>query len=306
MEDYDNMQTLPKDYFLREHNKEFYVQEQIYKKLRFLNMLPMVQNETGEFTQYITNANPDDITSDPVTIAEGVEFNEIDFGKPSEKRGATVAKGFMFKWTDKMKRQGRLNANLQIFLTKAVGKLARFYDKQFLDQYLAGAAATAPSGISDWGDSTAIDPIADEILICDAMSEGGDSGFEATTVLVSRADYMARELYLKSFNGRIENELNYVPMGSAIATGDAVVVDESVPVATIEKYADPNYSTVRKAEIAAEKAGTTDELKVPESFINIWEPEMSKPGVHEVYLWTEANVNVVEGKGIMAIKLDGS
>ena len=305
MEDYDNMQTLPKDYFLREHNKEFYVQEQIYKKLRFLNELPMVQNETGEFTTYITDANPDDITGDPVTIAEGVEFNEIDFGKPSEKRGATVAKGFMFKWTDKMRRQGRLNANLQIFLTKAVGKLVSFYDKQFLNQYIAGAAATAPTGLSNWGAKT-IDPIQDELLICDAMSEGGDSGFEATTVFLSRADYMARQLYLKSFNGRIENELNYVPMGSALATGDAVVVDSSIPVATIEKYADPNYSTVRKAEVAAEKAGTIDELKVPESFINIWEPEMRKPGVHEVYVWAEANVNVVEGKGIMTVKLDGS
>ena len=299
------MQTLPKDYFLREHNKEFYVQEQIYKKLRFLNELPMVQNETGEFTTYITDANPDDITGDPVTIAEGVEFNEIDFGKPSEKRGATVAKGFMFKWTDKMRRQGRLNANLQIFLTKAVGKLVSFYDKQFLNQYIAGAAATAPTGLSDWGAKT-IDPIQDELLICDAMSEGGDSGFEATTVFLSRADYMARQLYLKSFNGRIENELNYVPMGSALPTGDAVVVDTSIPVATIEKYADPNYSTVRKAELAAEKAGTIDELKVPESFINIWEPEMRKPGVHEVYVWAEANVNVVEGKGIMTVKLDGS
>jgi hypothetical protein len=305
MEDYDNMQTLPKDYFLREHNKEFYVQEQIYKKLRFLNELPMVQNETGEFTTYITDANPDDITGDPVTIAEGVEFNEIDFGKPSEKRGATVAKGFMFKWTDKMKRQGRLNANLQIFLTKAVGKLVNFYDKQFLNQYIAGAAATAPTGLSNWGAKT-IDPIQDELLICDAMSEGGDSGFEATTVFLSRADYMARQLYLKSFNGKIENELNYVPMGSALATGDAVVVDSSIPVATVEKYADPNYSTVRKAEVAAEKAGTIDELKVPESFINIWEPEMRIPGVHEVYVWAEANVNVVEGKGIMTVKLDGS
>lgn len=305
MEDYDNMQTLPKDYFLREHNKEFYVQEQIYKKLRFLNELPMVQNETGEFTTYITDANPDDITGDPVTIAEGVEFNEIDFGKPSEKRGATVAKGFMFKWTDKMRRQGRLNANLHIFLTKAVGKLANFYDKQFLNQYIAGAAATAPTGLSNWGAKT-IDPIQDELLICDAMSEGGDSGFEATTVFLSRADYMARQLYLKSFNGKIENELNYVPMGSALTTGNAVVVDTSIPVATIEKYADPNYSTVRKAELAAEKAGTIDELKVPESFINIWEPEMRTPGVHEVYVWAEANVNVVEGKGIMTVKLDGS
>jgi hypothetical protein len=211
----------------------------------------------------------------------------------------------MFKWTDKMKRQGRLNANLQIFLTKAVGKLVNFYDKQFLNQYIAGAAATAPTGLSNWGAKT-IDPIQDELLICDAMSEGGDSGFEATTVFLSRADYMARQLYLKSFNGKIENELNYVPMGSALATGDAVVVDSSIPVATVEKYADPNYSTVRKAEVAAEKAGTIDELKVPESFINIWEPEMRIPGVHEIYLWAEANVNVVEGKGIMTVKLDGS
>ena len=299
------MQTLPKDYFLREHNKEFYVQEQIYKKLRFLNQLPMVQNETGEFTTYITNANPDDITGKPVTIAEGVQFNEIDFGKPSERRGATIAKGFMFKWTDKMKRQGRLNANLQIFLTKAVGQLVNFYDKQFLNQYIAGAGATAPSGLSNWG-SKNIDPVQDELLICDAMSEGGDSGFEATTVFLSRADYMARQLYLKSFNGKIENELNYIPMGSALPTGDAVVVDESIPVATVEKYASPIYSTVRKSEIAAERTGAIDELKVPESFINIWEPEMKTPGVHEVYMWAEANVNVVEGKGIMTIKLDGS
>ena len=235
-----------------------------------------------------------------------VEFNEIDFGKPSEKRGATVAKGFMFKWTDKMKRQGRLNANLQIFLSKAVGSLVNFYDKQYLDQYIAGAEATAPTGLSNWGNASKIDPIKDEILICDAMSEGGDSGFEATTVFVSRADYLARQVYLKSFNGKIENELEYVPMGSALATGDAVVVDESIPVATIEKYASEDYSTVRKSELAAEKAGTIDELQVPESFINIWEPEMKKPGVHEVFLWAESNVNVVEGKGIMTIKLDGS
>ena len=33
---------------------------------------------------------------------------------------------------------------------------------------------------------------------------------------------------------------------------------------------------------------------------------MRTPGVHEVYVWAEANVNVVEGKGIMTVKLDGS
>ena len=302
------MQTLPRDYFLREHNKEYYVQEQIHKQLRFLNELPMVQNETGEFTTYITDANADDITGDPVTIAEGVEFNEIDFGKPSNKRGATVAKGFMFKWTDRMKRQGRLNANLQIFLSKAVSRLALFYDKTFLDGFQAGATCTLPGGttLSDWGEDT-IDPIADEIYICDAMEAGGDSGFKAGTVFLSRADYLARQLYLKSFTGKLpEFELNYVPMGSALPTGTGVVVAGNVPVATIEKYTDPNYSVVRQAELAAEKAGAIDNLKVPQSFINIWEPEPTKPGVHEVYLWAESNVNVVEGKGIMVLDLDGS
>ena len=298
------METLPKDYFLRGHNKEYYVQEQIYKKLRFLNELPMVQNETGEFTNYIIDNNVDTI-GDPITIAEGVEFNEISFGKPSTKRGATIAKGFMFKWTDKMARQGRLNANMQIFLTKAVASMTQFYDKTFLSAFAAAAGASAPSNLSDWGEET-IDCMADEIYICDAMEAGGDSGFKATTVFLSRADYLARQLYLKSFNGKIESELNYIPMGSALSTGTGIVVDASTPVATIEKYVDSNYSVVRQAELKAEKAGTLDNLKVPESYINIWEPEPRVPGVHEVYLWAEANVNVVEPKGIMVIDLDGS
>lgn len=298
------METLPKDYFLRGHNKEYYVQEQIYKKLRFLNELPMVQNETGEFTNYIIDNNVDTI-GDPITIAEGVEFNEISFGKPSAKRGATIAKGFMFKWTDKMARQGRLNANMQIFLTKAVASMTQFYDKTFLSAFAAAAGASAPSNLSDWGEET-IDCMADEIYICDAMEAGGDSGFKATTVFLSRADYLARQLYMKSFNGKIGSELNYIPMGSALSTGTGIVVDASTPVATIEKYADQNYSVVRQAELKAEKAGTLDNLKVPESFINIWEPEPRVPGVHEVYLWAEANVNVVEPKGIMVIDLDGS
>ncbi len=298
------METLPKDYFLRGHNKEYYVQEQIYKKLRFLNELPMVQNETGEFTNYIIDNNVDTI-GDPITIAEGVEFNEISFGKPSTKRGATIAKGFMFKWTDKMARQGRLNANMQIFLTKAVASMTQFYDKTFLSAFAAAAGASAPSNLSDWGEES-IDCMADEIYICDAMEAGGDSGFKATTVFLSRADYLARQLYMKSFNGKIESELNYIPMGSALSTGTGIVVDASTPVATIEKYADQNYSVVRQAELKAEKAGTLDNLKVPESFINIWEPEPRVPGVHEVYLWAEANVNVVEPKGIMVIDLDGS
>ena len=302
------MAVLPKDYFLREHNAEVYVQEEIHKKLRFLNELPMQDNELGEFTQYITTAAADEVTGDPITLAEGVEFNEIKFGKPSEKRGATIAKGFMFTVTSKMKRQNRVNINMQTFLTKAVSRMVQFYDKQFLDQFKAGAGLSlaAAEGISDWDDSTKIDPIKDEILICDAMSQGGDSGFEAATVYLSRADYLARQMYLSSFQANFTSTLNYVPMGAALPTGTAVVRAD-VPVAQIEKYTDPNYSSVRKAELAAEKAGTLENLEFPESFINVWiNDDQNKPGETKVFVWAEANANVTEGKGIMTVDLSGS
>ena len=53
------VQTLPNNYFLREHNREVYVTEKIHKDLHFLDLFPMVNNEYGEFTQYITDANAD-------------------------------------------------------------------------------------------------------------------------------------------------------------------------------------------------------------------------------------------------------
>ena len=302
------MQTLPKEFPLRKHNEEIYVQSEIHRKLHFLSELPLVQNEYGEFTSYVTSADADDKVGDPVTIAEGVEFNEIDFGKPSEKRGATVAKGFMFKVTDKMIRQGRADANVEIFLTKAVSRMAIFYNDLFLTQFKSAAAATAPSDLSDWGDSSDIDPIADEIKICDAMDKGGDSGFTAGRVYLSRADYLARQLYMKSFDSQFKSELEYVPVGSSLPTGTALVVDTDIKLATIEKFADPNYSQFRKAEVASVKPGAAKNLSdaVPESFINVWKPEMKKPGVHEIYVWAEANANVVEPKGIMQVNIGGT
>lgn len=302
------MAVLPRDYYLREHNAEVYVQEQIHKKLRFLNELDMQDNVTGEFTQYITTAEADEVTGDPITLAEGVEFNEIKFGKPSEKRGATIPKGFMFTVTNRMRRQGRENLNCRNFLTKAVSRMVQFYDKQFLAQFQAGAGLSlGPSdGISDWDDSTAIDPVKDEVLIADAMSQGGDSGFEAATMYLSRADYLARRVYLTSFNSEFDFTINYVPMGSALTTGTAIV-RAGEPVANIEKYTDPDYSSVRKAELAAEKTDSLNQLEFPESFINVWvNNTQDKPGETKIFVWAEANVNVTEPKGIMTVNLSGS
>ena len=297
-------QTLPKDYFLREHNPEFYVNEKIHETLHFLDFLPMVNNEYGEFTQYITDANADEVTENPRGVGEGVTFAEINFGKPSEKRGALAAKGFKFSWTSKVERQGRLNANMQIWLSKAVSRLAKFYDAKFAAAIIASANATAPTTLSDWGENT-IDPKMDELKIIDAF-ETDDFGFKATDVYLNHTDYFALQSYLASFPYDVKMELNYHNFGNAIPVGQGLVMDNSVPIADIEKYTNPDYSTLRQAEIVAEKKGK--ELKnVPESFINVWYPPVvDKPDVKSCFLWAESAVNVVESKGAMVIDIDGT
>lgn len=302
----DNMvQTLPNNFFLREHNREVYITEKIHKDLHFLDMFPMVNNEYGEFTQYITDANADVETEDPRGVNEGVSFAEINFGKPSTKRGALAGKGFKFSWTSKTERQGRLNASLQIWLSKAVSRLANFYDKRFADAITAAANATAPTTLSDWTDSTAIDPKLDELKIIDAF-ETDEYGFKPTDVYLNHTDYLALQTYIASFPYDVKMELNYHNFGTAITSGSGLVLANADPIADIEKYVNPEYSTIRKAEMAAEKKGK--ELKnVPESFINVWYPPVTdKPDVKECYLWAESAVNVLESKGAMVIDINGS
>lgn len=298
------VQTLPANYFLNEHNREFYINERIHEKLPFLDLLPMVNNETGEFTQFITSAGADDETENPRGINEGVNFAEINFGEPSIKRGSTLAKGFKFSWTSKVIRKGRLNANMKIWLSKAVSRMATYYNGVFANALMDGATATAPSDISDWTDDSAIDPIADEIYIIDQYKEL-DYGFQPETVYLNNKDYLARQLYLKSLDYTPEFELNYVNYGGHIAQGDALVMPDE-PVATVEKYTDPNYSTIRKAEMASLKAGNAL-TNVPESFINVWYPPvMTKPDVYECFLWAESAVNILESNGVMKLDLSGS
>ena len=299
------VQTLPNNYFLREHNREVYVTEKIHKDLHFLDLFPMVNNEYGEFTQYITDANADTETENPRGVNEGVTFAEINFGKPSMKRGALSAKGFKFSWTSKTERQGRLNANMRIWLSKAVSRLANFYDKKFADAIMAAANATAPNDLSDWDDSTSFDPKLDELKIIDAF-ETDDFGFKPTDVYLNHADYLRLQTYIASFPYDVKFNLNYHNFGTAISEGAGLVLSNADPIADIEKYVNPDFSTIRQTEIAAEKKGK--ELKnVPESFINVWYPPVvDKPDVKECFLWAESAVNVLETKGAMVIDINGS
>ena len=297
------VQTLPKDYFLRERNREYYVNEKIHEKLHFLNLFPIVNNDYGEFTQYITDANADVETEDPRGIGEGVNFAESNFGTPSKKQGSLVAKGFKFSWTDKVVTQGRLNANMQIWLSKAVSRLAKFYDARFAASIMELANATAPNDLSDWTDSTAIDPVGDELKIINAYEEDG-YGYEPAAMYLNNNDMLARNNYIASFPYEVKHEMEYFNFGKAIPEGKALILPSEL-IANIEKHTSKNYSVIRQAEITSEKTGKQLQ-NVPESFINVWYPPMTKPGVHECYLWCEAAVNMLESKGAMVVDLDGS
>ena len=151
------METIPRLFDERVHNLEIYAQKKIYGQLKLLNRLPMVQNVSGEFTNYVSS-DVSDVTGDLITTGDGLDFNEIKFGEPSEYRGATIPKGFMFKMNSRLEDVGKLDATLQVFLNKSVAKLANFYDKAFFNSLVAGAGATEATGLNTIdSNSTGID-----------------------------------------------------------------------------------------------------------------------------------------------------
>ena len=71
-------------------------------------------------------------------------------------------------------------------------------------------------------------------------------------------------------------------------------MDLNNPSATIEKFADPNYSVI--AQMEAETNAVLAEL--PQSFINIKMTEPDEPQRSKVFVFAEANVNILEPRGI--------
>ena len=75
-------------------------------------------------------------------------------------------------------------------------------------------------------------------------------------------------------------------------------MDLENPTATIEKYADPNYSII--AQLETEPEVNSDLLmELPQSFINVKMTEPDEPQRSYVYVFAEANVNILEPNGIM-------
>ena len=295
------METIPRLFDERTHNLEVYATKKVYNTLKLLNKLPIVQNVSGEFTNYVAS-DADDVIGDVITTGDGLDFNEIKFGEPSAFRGATLPKGYMFKMNSRLADQGRLDATLQVFLNKSVAKLANFYDKAFLTSLQAGAGASAPQDlITIDSDSTGIDVIENELKIIDAMEVKSDidTGFTPTTVFLPRADATAIKIALAKSNLLDDSNFEYVGT-SAIASGHKLVMDLNNPTATLEKYADPNYSIISALEQEPEMNADIL-MQLPQSFINVKMTEPNEPQRSYVYVFAEAGLNILEPNGIMYI-----
>ena len=289
------MQTLPTYFENREHNLEVYAQKRVYQQLKLLNKLPVVQNVAGEFTNFVSTS-ADDVIGDVISTGDGLDFNEIKFGEPSAYRGATLPKGFMFKMNSRLADVGRLDTTLQVFLNKATSKLVNYYDKAFLGGLVAGAGNSSTTIDAMGASSTGADVIENELTIIDAMeadASGNDTGFTPTTVFLPRAEATKIKIALAKSDLLGDNFLEYVP-SNAIASGHYLAMDLNNPSATIEKYADPNYSILAQME-AEENAVLAD---LPTSFINIKMTEPDEPQRSYVYVFAEANVNILEPTGI--------
>ena len=291
------METIPRLFDERTHNLEIYAQKRVYSQLKLLNKLPIVQNISGEFTNYVSDA--DEAIGDIITTGDGLDFNEIKFGEPSQIRGATLPKGYMFRMNSRLADVGRLDATLQVFLNKSVAKLATYYDKAFLSALTSGAGASAPTISAIDATSTGVDVIENELKIIDAMEVKNDvdTGFTPNTIFLPRADATAIKIALAKSNLLDDSNFEYVGT-NAIASSHYLAMDLNNPTATIEKFADPNYSVI--AQLEQEPDMNAEILmQLPASFINVKMTEPDEPQRSNIYVFAEANVNILEPNGIL-------
>jgi hypothetical protein len=303
MEEIDSMETIPYLFDERKQNLEVYAQKKIYSTLKLLNKLPLVQNPSGNFTNYVSD-DPTDVTGDAISTADGMDYNEIKFGEPSAYRGSTVPKGYMFKMNTRLEDQGKMDATLQVFMNKAVANLANYYDKLYLSSLSNGAGAVAPQGLNTiTSSSTGIDVLENELKIIDAMEVKNDTetGFSPNTCFLPRADALAIKLALAKSNLLDDSNFEYIGVPAAsIGSGHKLVMDMNNPTATVEKFADPNYSVIAQLE---QEPDMNAELlmQLPKSFINIKMIEPNEPQRSYIYVFAESNVNILEPNGIMYI-----
>ena len=275
-------------------NTELYVQKRIYQSLKFLTLLPVEQNDTGLFTNYL---NGDVAVSDPLYTNNGIDFNEIKFGQGQTVGGQTLPIGFMYRANTRDEQRGRYDSNLLSFYNAAVVKISDFFESKYANAILDGGRASTAT-LKAW--TSAANIIENELALDDEMrydANGDATGYAPNTALVSRADKIAIEKALRKED--YTPNFNYIA-SHKITDGNMAFFDSANPGATIEKYADPTYSIVQSLAndgITEAEDGTP----ILPAFVNIKAEDTGRPQTIDNYIWAESNLNIRDGNGFLIV-----
>ena len=286
---------LPSVFADKVQNDQLYVQKRIYQALKFLTLLPVEQNETGLFTNYL---NGDIQTGEPQYTNNGIDFNEIKFGQGQTVGGQTLPLGYMYHANTRDEQRGRYESNLQSFYNASVVKIADFFEDKYATAVLDGGRASTAT-LKAWTSASNI--IENELAIDDEMrydANDNATGFAPNTALVSRADKLAIEKALRKED--YTPNFNYIA-SHKISDGDMAFFDINNPGATIEKYADPEYNVIQ-ALADDGITETEDGTPIPAGFINVKEDKTGRPQTVDYYVWVESNLNIRDSNGFLIVK----
>lgn len=276
-------------------NTELYVQKRIYQTLKFLTLLPVEQNPSGLFTNYL-NGKVD--VGEPVYSNNGIDFNEIKFGQGQTVGGQTLPIGFMYRANTRDEQRGKYDSNLQAFFNASVVKISDFFESKYSEAILNGGRVST-ANLKAWTSASNI--IENELTLDDEMrydAEDNATGYAPDTALVSRADKLTIEKALRKED--YTPNFNYIA-SHKIADGDMAFFDSANPGATVEKYADPAYSIVQTLENDGITA-TEEGVAIPPAFLNIKSEDTGRPQTVDNYIWAESNLNMRDSNGFIIVR----
>ena len=284
---------LPEVFDDKVQDAEIYMQKRIYNSLQFLTILPMNQNKTGLFSNYM---HGDVEVGKPRYTNNGINFNEIKFGKGKAAGGQTLPMGFMYNANTRNKDRGTFESELLSFYNSAVVSLADFYEETYANALIKGGRQSTIE-LASW--DTAENIINNELALDDEMrynAKDERTGYAPNTAIVSRKTKLTITQALRKED--YESNWNYIP-SNKVSDGIFAIFDSFNPGASIQKFADPDYSIVQAlAENGITK--TEEGEPIPKSFINV-DVRSSRPQAEEYYVWAESNVNMQDSNGFLIV-----
>ena len=202
------LQTLPAEYLLRKHNLELVLMKKIEPENHFLNILPIAQNDIGEFPTVLEDPSAaddikDGILSEPLDTAEASELTEVEISPLNAVLGETSVVGYSFKYTEKFLNRSDKDARLNLAVSKIGAGMAMKLNKLFLQGMVGGAKVALPSDLSNW--ATAPDPRADAIKLRHKFHPGTEP-FKLTDAFIPGDKFQILEEYYMSMDWPFDSD----------------------------------------------------------------------------------------------------